>query len=539
MKRSSLLLTSSLLAICALLHAQHGPRSELVRPRLIVGIVIDQFRYDYLTRFRTEYTGAFAQLWKQGAVFTNAQEDHYPTVTAVGHATFLSGAIPAISGIVNNEWYDRATGGRVTSVSDPGTQLLGGPGAGSSPHRLLVSTVGDEMKIAGRRSKVIGISLKDRAAILPSGHMADGAYWFSGRTGNFVSSSFYFPALPAWVQEFNAQHLADRYAGHEWKALDSGQAMGRMPAKPGPGLWGAEEASPFGNELTETFTERAIEAEQLGHHPDTDLLTVSFSSNDYVGHAYGPDSPQVHDMCLRTDRLLEKLFRYIDAKVGLANTLIVLTADHGVAPVPELEEQRKMPAGRLSVSKLFDAMETALKTRYGEGQWIVGNAGADPYLNYALIDQKKLSLADVENTAAEAVRRLPHIFRVYTGEQLARGEMLQDRFGRRVARGYCASRSPDIIVIQHPYWLWASHGASHGTPFNYDSHVPVIFLGPDVRPGLYDEEIAENDIAPTLATILQVEIPGGSVGRVLSEMFPREAVRAGHPRTTAHAGTMR
>src|SRR5450759_3422850 len=236
------------------------------KPKLVLAIVVDQFRYEYLTRFRSEYNGGLARLLSQGAVFTNASYIHVPAITAVGHSTFLTGATPSVSGIVGNDWYDRDEGVKVSSVSDAKTQLLGASGAGSSPNRLLVSTVGDELKIAGGgKPRVIGVSLKDRAAILPSGHMADGAYWFDPKTGNFVSSSYYYKELPAWVQEFNAPGLADKYRGVTWL----GHKMPEDNAK----LFTALEATPFGNELIEDFTEQALAAEQLGTREFTDLLT--------------------------------------------------------------------------------------------------------------------------------------------------------------------------------------------------------------------------------------------------------------------------
>ncbi len=224
--------------------------------------------------------------------------------------------------------------------------LLGAPGIGSSPRRLLASTIGDELKISGKKCKVIGVSIKDRSAILPGGHASDGAYWFDGGTGNFVSSTFYFPDLPQWVKDFNQQRLADKYAAAEWKAIDSDKVFKKMPAGAGPPLYNGLEATPFGNDLIEAFAERAIDAEQLGTHPDTDVLTVSFSANDYVGHALGPDAPEVRDISLQTDRLILKLLDYVDSKVGDGNTLVVLTADHGVAPVPEVNQQRRMPGGQ-------------------------------------------------------------------------------------------------------------------------------------------------------------------------------------------------
>ncbi|HML15981.1 MAG TPA: alkaline phosphatase family protein, partial [Bryobacteraceae bacterium] len=332
-------------------------------PKLVVAIVIDQFRYDYLTRFRADYTGGLKRMLDQGADFTNAYYEHIPTVTAAGHSTFLSGATPAMSGIIGNEWWDRTLHKRVTSVSDDSTRLLGGSGAGSSPNRMLQSTLGDELKMSGKGGKVIGISIKDRAAILPSGHMADGAYWFDGKTGNFVSSTYYFPELPAWVREFNQSHPADQYAGKDW--------MGhKMPAAPGEKLYGAVDATPYGNELIQNFALRALSAEQLGESGKIDLLTISYSSNDYVGHRDGPDSAEVRDMALRVDKLIGDLMRAADAQAGAGRVIYVLTADHGVAPVPEVNQKRKMPGGRLDVKQERTVVEQALTHAFGDGRWI-------------------------------------------------------------------------------------------------------------------------------------------------------------------------
>ncbi len=518
MKLRILLLSSFVLSLGSLAWGQTG-HTDLKKPKLVLGIVIDQFRYDYLNRWHKDYTGGFARLFKEGALFTNAHHEHFPTVTAIGHSTFMSGATPSISGIVNNSWYDRKTGKGVTSVSDDTTNLLGATGRGASPRRLLASTIGDELKISGKQCKVIGISIKDRGAILPAGHGADGAYWFDGGTGNFVSSTFYFPDLPQWVKDYNGQRTADKYAGIEWKAIDSDKVFKKMVPTPNAQLYNALEATPFGNELIEAFAEKAIEAEQLGTHRDTDLLTVSFSANDYVGHALGPDAPEVRDISLQTDRLLAKLLDYVDSKVGKGNTLVVLTADHGVAPVPEVNQERNMPGGRLSQKELFAVIEGALSVKYGEGQWIVGASGPIPYLNDDLIRSKNLAPGEVQRTAADAVRNQPHIFRVYTREQLMYGTSPQDRFSTRVRNGFYPPRSGDIIVIPDAYWIYEAHGTSHGTPFNYDTHVPVIFMGANITPGRYDEQVAVNDIAPTIATILEIEFPSGSVGRVLSEMF--------------------
>ncbi len=508
--------------VCSLwIGAAPAPKTAAgTRPKLVVAIAVDQFRYDYLTRFRTEYTAGIDRLLRSGAVFTNAFYRHFPTVTAVGHATLMTGATPSLSGIVGNEWLDRETGKHVTSVSDSSVKLLGGRDqAGCSPRRLLVSTVGDELKMSNRgKPRVIGISLKDRSAILPAGHAADGAYWFDPDTGDFVSSTFYFPELPQWVKQFNDSRPADRYLAAEWKS-PGGRILKKLPPSAGRDFYRALEASPFGNELVEQFAERAIEVEQLGQDLDTDLLTVSFSSNDYVGHDGGPDAPEVRDISIRTDRLLGKFFEFIDSKVGLGNVLIVFTGDHGVAPLPETMQARRMPAGRLSEKNLHQAIEAALSRKYGEGKWISGKSGPTPYFNRELIRQKGLSEAEVQQAAAEAAAAMPHITRVYTRRQLENGQVPDDAIGRRVLNGFYPPRAGDLFIVTDPYWFFATKGTTHGSPYSYDSHVPVIFLGRGIKPGLYHSTIAPNDIAPTLATLLGVETPSGSVGRVLEEML--------------------
>jgi hypothetical protein len=484
------------------------------KPKLVLAIVIDQFRYDYLTRFRSEYHSGFVRLLTQGAVFTNARYEHFPTVTAVGHSTFLSGATPSVSGIIGNDWYDREEKKSVTSVSDPTTKLLGGIGdaIGSSPRRMLVDTVGDELKIANDgKSKVIGISLKDRAAVLPAGHMANGAYWFDGRSGNFVSSTFYFPELPQWAKEFDGWHPANQYASATF--LEK-----KMPPA-GPALYSALDASPFSNELIERFAESALQAEQLGQRDVTDLLAISFSANDYVGHAYGPDSAEVHQISLDTDKVLDKLFQAVDRAVGMNNVLVVLTADHGVAPLPETEAMRKMPGGRLPLGAISKTVQSALVKEFGEGDWIVSNSEHSIYLNTELIAKKNLSRERVDKAAAEAAWTIPHVFRVYTREQLMNNGVTEDPTARRVINGFFAQRSADVEVLLEPYWIFTQTGATHGATFDYDTHVPVIFMGAGIKPGRYDNSIMVNDVAPTLATILDVEIPAGSIGRVLTEMF--------------------
>jgi predicted AlkP superfamily pyrophosphatase or phosphodiesterase len=483
-------------------------------PKLVLAIVVDQFRYDYLLRFGSDYRDGLQQLMTKGAVFANAQYDHFPTFTSVGHAAFLTGAYPSVTGIIGNQWYDRESGKVIGSVFDDSVQPIGGSGrSGASPHNLLVSTIGDELKMANRgQSRVFGISLKDYAAILAAGRSADGVFWYDSRNGNFASSTYYAPDLPAWVKEFNAKKIGDRYLGKEWVG-------GKLPAGPGPNFNALMISSPFGNVLVEEMAEETIKAEKLGQDSFADLLVLSFSSNDMVGHFYGPDSPQVRDVSINMDQVLGKLFRFLEARVGMANVAVVFTADHGVAPVPEANAARKMPGGRISFPTISDAVQKSLTEKYGEGNWVLSAPEDAIYLNWDLMKSKKLVREDVYREAVQVILTLPHVFRAYTREQLMNGAVEEDRVGRRVLNGFSQKRGADVYVLFDPYYFSGKLSTTHGTAFGYDTHVPVIFMGPGIRKGTFYSSISVSDIAPTLATVLGIEIPSGSEGRILSEIL--------------------
>ena len=536
--------TSIALVLLALVMA--GPTRPLAQGRasggpeikLVLLIAVDQFRNDYLTRFRSDYTGGLSQLLARGANFTQAQLEHYPTVTAVGHSTMLSGALPSVSGIIGNDWYDRSVGGSVTSVSDPETTLVGGTGTGSSPRRLLVSTLGDEMKNAAshlpddRLPKVLGLSLKDRSAVLPVGHRADAAYWLDVRTGAFVTSTYYRPAAHVWVDGFNATAQPASYAGKLWEFLVPGPGSGRaLPVAPGAQLYTAVYGSPYGNQLLRDLALIALDREQLGQRGATDLLSVSFSSNDAVGHTFGPDSPEVRDIAVRTDRMIGELLAKVDALVGLDHTIVAFTTDHGVAPVPEMQAARKLPGGRIKQDELFGPITAALTAKYGEGNWILATAGTSPYLNYALIAEKGLDPVEVRRVAATAAAAVPHVARVYTRDQLLAGAIAPDLIGQRISRSYNLARSGDLEIVLDPYWLRSSSGTTHGTPYSYDAHIPLILMGPGIKAGAYHSAAALNDLAPTLAALVSVETPSGSSGRVLVEALAPAAAPA-KPRGT-------
>lgn len=493
------------------------------KPKLLLTIVIDQFRYDYLTRFRSEYRAGLARLLNEGAVFTDARYPQAPTVTAVGHSTVMSGAPPSLSGIIGNEWYDRTARARVTSVSDGNTRLLGADkdGPGSSPRRMLVSTLPDELKIAEKADKVIGISIKDRSAVLPAGHMADAAYWFDSSSKKFVTSTYYRYDTRAWVAAFNLRVPLSPYQHEKWKALDAKPEdppfcfMSKDDGEPVCDF----DATPYSNVMLEDFAENAIKEEDLGRHKHMDVLALSFSGNDYVGHAVGPDSPQVRDISIRTDRLIGKLLDFLDTQLGKGNTLVVLTADHGVAPVPEENVDRKMPGGRLNNAQIAKVLDAALAERFGKGDWILNSGGEVVYLNLDTMADRKVDPAEARRVAAQAARSIPHIARVFTRDQLENGEPAADRVGAAVLMGYYGARSGDLVLIPEPYYLFGAGGTGHSTPYGYDNHVPVIFWGPGIRHGVFHEPVRVNDIAPTLAALFEVETPSGSIGRVLSEIF--------------------
>ncbi len=502
--------------------------------RLVLLIAVDQFRYDYLTRFRAEYTEGFRRLLTEGAVFTNANLEHYPTVTAVGHSTMLTGATPSVSGIIGNDWFDRGTGATVTSVSDPTVTPVGSSAdVAASPRRLLVSTLGDELKMASRLPKgadgaprVFGVSLKDRSAILPVGRGADGAYWWDTKTGSFVTSTYYVREAPDWVRAFNGRKPADAYAGSTWSALATPSVLFRqLPVERGAVLYEAVYGSPSGNDLLLDFAGELLVRERLGKGNHADLLSVSFSSNDSVGHTYGPDSPQVRDIAVKTDRVIGRLLNQIDKAVGLQHTLVAFTTDHGVAPTPESLLERSLPGGRMTTKELFDPVQQRLAATFGEGKWVLATAGSSPYLNNELIEARKLDASEVRRVAAAAAATVPHVARVYTRDQLLRGDVPNDRIGNRVVRGFNAQRSGDLEIILEPYWLRQATGTSHGTPYSYDAHIPLILMGRQIAAGEYSDHAALNDLAPTLATLARRRDPLG-IDRPRADGSPA-SIRAG------------
>lgn len=535
--------------------------TQTKRPRLVLLIVVDQFRYDYLERFGDLFgQNGLRRLLRDGASWTQSNYDHMPTYTAPGHGTMMTGAYPAESGIVGNEWLDRASGKRITSVTDETVKTLGGgPNEiASSPSRLMASTVGDELRlVTNDRSKVIGISIKDRSAILPAGRHANAAYWFSTATGNMVSSTYYFNQLPAWVSTFNASRPADKYFGAKWERLlpeseylrragpdsppwETVTSAGDTNAFPhtitggatGPGttFYWALDASPYTNEILLSFAKQAIVNEQLGRDDDTDVLTVSFSANDYVGHRYGPYSQELMDSVLRVDQDIEKLLDFVDAHVGRSNTLVAFTADHGVAPIPEHAAAIGLGGARIQAADLFSVIGKAVSARYPSGadyllrfkeanttrEWLINS---NLYFNYDALRRDSVNVDEFSQAVCAAAVTVPGIARCFTRIQLMRGATsITDPIERRALHGFYPARSGDAVLVTEPFkYLADTITATHGSPYSYDTHVPTIIMGAGVTPGRYLEAAAPTDIAPTLAAILRITPPSNSVGRVLIE----------------------
>jgi len=539
------------------------------RPRLVLLIVVDQFRYDYLERFGDLFVpNGLRRLVRDGASWTQSNYDHMPTYTAPGHGTMMTGAYPAESGIIGNEWLDRPSGKRITSVFDDSVKLLGGnpndPAA--SPSRLMCSTVGDELRLATNdRAKVIGVSIKDRSAILPAGRHANAAYWFSWITGTMVSSTYYFNQLPSWASAFNATKPADKYFGAKWeRLLPEGEYLKRAgpdnqswetvssttgdtnvfphtisggATKPGQNFYTALDYSPFINELLLSFTEQVIVNEQLGQDDDTDVLTVSFSGNDYVGHRFGPYSQEAMDAALRVDRNIATLLDFVDSRVGLSNTLVAFTADHGVSPIPEHAAALGLGGGRVKFGDVMGKVQAAVSARYNSQgkspdptadyllkfadggtlrEWFTNNT---IYFNYDALKRDGVKVEELSPVVCDAALTVPGIARCFTRVQLLRGATsISDPVERRVLHGFYPARSGDIILVAEPYkYLAETITATHGSPYSYDTHVPTIIMGAGVTPGRYLESATPADIAPTLAALLHITPPSNVTGRVLME----------------------
>ncbi len=518
-------------------------------PRLIVAISVDQMRYDYLVRFRPLLTGGLKTLVERGAVFSNARYRHANCETGPGHSVILSGRNALHSGIVANAWYDSALRRVVNVVDDPTVLPIGGPGRGASPANFIGFTFGDVLKKTYPGAKAIGVSLKDRSAILMAGPRGDAAYWYEQANGRFITSSYYLQKAPGWLDAINDRKIPDTYAGKPWTRLLPDEALyvkhagpdavtnendlkdnvfpHVIPGAPGsPAFYDGFRKTPWADDLTLEVALAAMKAHDLGTDDIPDLIAIGLSANDVIGHAYGPDSQEIMDQQLRLDRNLQKLFEAVDARVGAGRAVYVLSADHSVMPLVESLQKQGVAARRLAPAAVQATVMTALEKRFpGAADLVSSYLAPDFYLNLESISKQGLKRKDVEQTISDALMGTGDVAKVYTAASFS-GEppsLADDPYFDAVQRSYFAPRSPHVIARLKEYIYLSGYpgGTGHGTSYEYDRHVPLVFMGPKVKAGLFEGDTGPEDIAPALGALLGVEYPLQDARRVLTELIQR------------------
>jgi Type I phosphodiesterase / nucleotide pyrophosphatase len=499
------------------------------RPRLVVVIVIDQFRGDYLERYRDQFgDGGFRVFLDRGAYFTECSYDYANSRTAPGHATLFTGSYTSGHGIVANEWWDPQKKKRVTSVEDDNTRLVGAGagknGPGASPHNLMSDTLGDELKLAtGGKSRVFAVSLKDRASVLPAGFSGDAAYWIDAKSGDWITSTYYRPDLPEWVRNFNGSHRAQKFWNREWKDSD-GNTLGTTAPRNGKdgtaaGFYEVVGSTPFANDYQLEFAKELVLYEKLGAGPATDLLVIGLSANDILGHEVGPDSPQMRSMAVELDRQLAEFFGFLGHQIGMANVWMALSADHGIAPLPEFAKTLRLPAANLDAKALREHINSLLSKKYAKkADYLVD-------LDYPIAWLSEDAFAgtpagkresDAEADAGEAMKQAG-LAGYFTKSQLARGEAPATEVGRRYSHSYSPEGGWYVIGIPRPFHVGVTKGTDHESPFSYDTHVPLAFYGLAFQPGTYRTHAEPIDLAVTLASLLGINVPAQATGRVLTE----------------------
>ena len=506
-------------------------------PKLVVVIVIDQFRGDYLERYREQFgEGGFRLLLDHGANFTDCNYDYANTRTAPGHATLFTGAYSNGHGIAANEWWDPKKKRIVTSVEDDDTKLVGlaEEKTGASPHNLLADTLGDELKLATQgQARVFAVSLKDRAAVLPGGFAADAAYWIDPNSGLWITSTYYRRDLPKWAQEFNAGNRAAKYWDRDWKNAngDTLRSTAHRKSKDGSdaGFYEVVGSTPFANEYELEFAKELVVYENLGAGKATDLLSISLSPNDILGHQVGPDSSEMAAMALALDRELADFFSFIGHQIGLANVWIALSADHGVSALPDAAKKLHIPAANLDAGKLGAQINGALTDKFSPG-----HTGSYVKLDYPLawLDQDvfasiHLKEHDAEIAVGEAMKQAG-LRGYFTKSQLAEGEVPDTALGRKFLNSYSPEGGWYVMGVPEPYTVGPAKGTDHASPYTYDTHVPLAFYGLPFRTGTYRTHAEPVDLAATLASLLGINAPTHAVGRVLTEAIapPHQAENA-------------
>ena len=494
------------------------------QPKLVVVIIIDQFRADYLERARDQFGPAGFRLFtERGAWFTNCAYDYANTETAPGHATLSTGAYSDAHGILANETWEETGGRWIAAVSDDSARVVGVPGgaAGASPRNLLSETLGDELKMSTHnRSRVYTVSLKDRAAVLSAGFAADGAFWIDPLSGTWISSSFYMKELPKWAQDFNAGGRAEKYWNRDWKDA-AGNVLQRTTREPNSRFYNVIGGTGFGNQYELDFARELVTATNLGAGPATDLLVISLSPNDILGHRVGPDSPQLQAMWLEMDRQLADFFAFLGRRIGLANVWLVLSADHGVAPVAEeVREKDRLPAARVDVPLVISRLNVAISKRLRRpASEFVHSGNYDfehLYLSESAFAASNIKEAEAERMVGEELLKLGYAA-YYTKTQLREGHVPPDATGRLLLHSYSPLGGWWVLGLQPPFIVPGDSGTSHGSAYFYDRHVPLAFFGAPFEAGLYRTHCEPVDMVATLASLLGINTPSKAAGRVLTE----------------------
>lgn len=505
-------------------------------PKLVVGLMVDQMRWDFIYRYQKSYTeGGFKRLLKEGFSCENAFIPYAQTVTAAGHASVYSGSVPAINGIMGNEWYDRSLKRDVYCVEDDSVKIVGGNGKGEpmSPKNLISTTITDELELATNfRSKVIGVAIKDRGSILPAGHAADAAYWYEPNSGNFVSSTWYMHDLPSWAVAYNERKVVDSLYKLNWELShplgsyhqsdkeNPAYAKNPFPRKLEGNIgknFGAISSTPWGNTLTLSFSKAAIEAEGLGKDSITDFLAISLSSPDYIGHSFGPNSVEIEDTYIKLDKELAAFFSYLDQKVGKGQYLFFMTADHGVAHVPAFLEANQIPAKAMKPVK--EAENTTMH-KFGLKRLIEASANYQIYLDKTYLDSVGADYKAVKSFYIEQLNKQDNILLAFDNESISLAN-LPVEYKEMFLKGFNHKLAGDVQLVFKPgyFYSYSPTGTTHGSMYPYDAHIPLLWMGWGVKQGLSHRKVYMSDIAGTIAALLKIQMPSGNVGTVIHELI--------------------
>lgn len=514
--------------------------AEVARPKLVVGLVVDQMRWDYLYRYYNRYTnGGFKRLINEGFSVENTFIPYTPTYTACGHTCIYTGSVPAVHGIIGNDWYDPETKKNVYCTEDSSVSTVGSTPSSEgnmSPKNMLTTTITDELRLATNfKGKVIGISLKDRGSILPAGHAANAAYWYQGSTGNWITSTYYMKEVPTWIADYNKLKLANKFYAKNWETLypintyvnstaDEKAYEGKQSTFPHlltqnvDKNFDAIRSTPYGNTITLDLAKLAILSEDLGQDNITDFLAVSCSSTDYVGHAYGPNSVEAEDTYLRLDKDFEEFFNYLDKKVGKGNYTVFLTADHGAAHVPGFMQENKLPSGVVSDRDIANKLNAYLNDKFKVNNVVLKSQNNQIIFDHDKTDKADISFDVIKSASVEFLKRLDGFQNAVDIAKISQST-LQEIQKKMITNGYNARRSGDIYYVLQPNWFnGGSTGTTHGNWNPYDSHIPLVFMGWGIKPGATNQMHYMTDIAPTLAALLHIQTPNGTVGEPITEI---------------------